>query len=58
MSNKELIKKFIDGPLQSYLTEEISYSRFVEMVNEECGTDFKYSDLYPSFLFNRTLKEI
>ncbi len=58
MTNEQIIKKFIEGPLQSYLTGDISYSRFIELINEECDTKFKYSDLYPSFLFNATLKEV
>jgi hypothetical protein len=49
---KELIRNFIDGPLKIYLTEDISYGRFIEMINEKFGTDFKYSDLYPCYLFN------
>lgn len=49
---KELIVKFINGPLQEYLLGEISFSKFKELINETCGTDFIYSDLYPSYLFN------
>lgn len=52
MNNKELIFKFINGPLQAYLTEQISFGRFKELINETCETDFIYSDLYPSYLFN------
>lgn len=55
---EELIKTFINGPLQKYLTGDISYGRFIELINEECGTNFRYSDLYPSYLFNQTLKEV
>ena len=49
---KELILKFINGPLKEYLDGEISFSRFKELINEACGTDFSYSELYPSYLFN------
>jgi hypothetical protein len=49
---KELILKFINGPLQEYLLGEISYGRFKELINETCGTDFSYSEIYPSYLFN------
>ncbi len=49
---KELIVKFINGPLQEYLLGDISFSRFKELINETCGTDFSYSELYPSYLFN------
>ena len=53
MTEKEkLIKDFIDGPLQKYLTGEISFGKFKEEINETCGTNFIYSDLYPSYLFN------
>jgi hypothetical protein len=38
------------------LTGDISYGRMIELINEKCGTNFKYSDLYPSYLFNATLK--
>lgn len=53
---EELIKIFLNGPLQKYLTGDISFAKFIELINEECGTNFKYSDLYPSYLFNATLK--
>lgn len=56
MTNEELIKKFIDGPLQRYLTGDISFGKMIELINEECGTNFKYSDLYPSYLFNAKLE--
>jgi hypothetical protein len=56
--NEELIKKFINGPLQRYLTGDISYGKYIELINEECGTNFRYSDLYPSYLFNQTLKDV
>ena len=56
MTNNDLIKKFIDGPLQRYLTGDISFGKMIELINEECGTNFKYSDLYPSYLFNASLK--
>lgn len=56
MNKEELIKIFIDGPLKEYLTGDISYGRMIELINEKCGTNFKYSDLYPSYLFNATLK--
>jgi hypothetical protein len=52
---KKLIKDFIDGPLQRYLTGETSYGKFKEEINEQFDLDFKYSDLYPSFLFNAEL---
>jgi hypothetical protein len=50
--NEKLIKDFIDGPLQRYLTGDISFGKFKEEINEVCGTNFIYSDLYPSYLFN------
>ena len=53
--NEKLIKSFIDGPLREYLTGNISYGKFRELVNEVCGTNFSYSDLYPSYLFNGQL---
>jgi len=49
---EKLIKDFIEGPLQQYLTGNISFGRFKERINEVCGTNFAYSDLYPSYLFN------
>jgi hypothetical protein len=52
---QDLIKSFIDGPLQKYLTGDISYGKFIELTNEVCGTDFSYSDLYPNYLFNGIL---
>ena len=52
---KYLILNFIDGPLKEYLTGDISFSRFKELINERFGTDFVYSDLYPSYLFNARL---
>jgi len=52
---KELIKNFIDGPLRNYLTGNTSYGKFIEEINEICGTDFRYCDLYPSYLFNAEL---
>jgi hypothetical protein len=59
MTDKEqLILSFIDGPLQRYLTGDISYGKFVERINEVCGTDFRYSDLYPSYLFNARLTHL
>ena len=54
-TNEKLIKDFIDGPLQTYLTGDISYGRFVELINETCGTDFRYGDMYPHYLFNAQL---
>lgn len=55
-SEKEkLIKDFIDGPLRRYLTGETSYGKFKEEINEVCGTEFKYNDIYPSYLFNAEL---
>ena len=53
--NEKLIKNFIDGPLQRYLTGDISFGKFKEEINETCGTNFIYSDLYPSYLFNARL---
>lgn len=50
--DEKLIKDFIDGPLQKYLSGDISFGKFKELVNETCGTNFSYSDLYPSYLFN------
>lgn len=55
-SKEELIKEFINGPLHLYLTSEISFGKFVEFTNETCGTNFRYSDLYPSYLFNAKIK--
>lgn len=51
----KIIKDFIDGPLQRYLTGDISFGKFKELTNELCGTKFVYSDLYPSYLFNARL---
>ena len=56
MNKEELIKIFIDGPLKEYLTGDISFGKFIQLINEECGTNFKYSHLYPSYLFNAKLK--
>jgi hypothetical protein len=53
--NEKLIKDFIDGPLQRYLTGDISYGKFKEEINKTCDTNFIYSDLYPSYLFNARL---
>lgn len=53
---KKLILDFINGPLRLYLLEgEISFGKFKELVNEQLGTDFIYSDLYPSYLFNASI---
>lgn len=52
---QELITTFMNGPLKEYLAGGISYDRFKELINETCGTNFKYSDLYPSYLFNAVL---
>ena len=53
MTDKEkMLKDFIEGPLQKYLAGNISFGKFVELINETCGTDFRYADLYPSYLFN------
>lgn len=49
---KKLIIDFINGPLHQYLNDQISFGKFKERINEVCGTDFVYSDLYPSYLFN------
>ena len=51
-ANEQLVLNFINGPLKEYLTGEVSFGRFKELVNERCGTNFLYSDLYPSYLFN------
>ncbi len=53
---QELILTFINGPLKEYLTGDVSYGRFKELINETCGTNFKYSDIYPNYLFNCGLK--
>jgi hypothetical protein len=52
---EQLIKNFIDGPLKRYLQGNISFGKFKEEINETCGTNFSYSDLYPSYLFNAQL---
>ena len=52
---KKLIIDFINGPLQEYLLGDISFGKFKERINETCGTDFKYPELYPSYLFNAVL---
>lgn len=52
---EKTILLFINGPLQEYLLGDISFGRFKELTNEICGTNFKYSDLYPSYLFNARL---
>lgn len=52
---KQLILDLINGPLQEYLTGNISFGKFKERINEVCGVDFTYSDLYPSYLFNGIL---
>ena len=52
---QDLILTFMNGPLKEYLTGDISYDRFKELINETCGTNFKYSDIYPSYLFNAGL---
>jgi hypothetical protein len=52
---EDLILLFINGPLQEYLLGDISFGRFKELINESCETNFKYSDLYPSYLFNGKL---
>lgn len=50
---KQLILDFIDGPLKEYLTtDDISFGRFKEKINEQFDVDLIYSDLYPSYLFN------
>lgn len=56
MTNEEAIKKFINGPLRKYLTEEMSFSRFIELINEQCETNYKYYNLYPSYLFNAKIQ--
>ena len=52
---KKLILDFINGPLYEYLNDEISFGKFKERINEVCGTNFSYSELYPSYLFNAIL---
>lgn len=52
---QKLILDFINGPLREYLEGEISFGRFKEKINEVCGTEFSYSDIYPSYLFNAKL---
>jgi hypothetical protein len=52
VEREKLILDFINGPLQQYLTGDISFGKFKELTNEVCGTNFIYSDLYPSYLFN------
>lgn len=53
---ERLILDFISGPLEEYLKGDISFGKFKERINEVCGTNFCYSDLYPSYLFNAVLK--
>lgn len=48
----DVLIPFINGPLNEYL-QGCSYSRFQELINEAFGTTIRYSDLYPSPLFNR-----
>lgn len=52
---KTLILQFMEGPLREYLTGDISFGKFQELINETFGVDFRYSDLYPSYLFNAKL---
>jgi len=47
-----VIRAFVNGPLRSLLLDGASFSRFVELINEEFGTSVRYPDLYPSWLFN------
>lgn len=47
-----IIKDFIEGPLRALLVGGASFSRFVELLNETHGVGARYSDLYPSWLFN------
>ena len=53
---KQLILDFINGPLQRYLTGDITFGKFKELINETFEVDFSYSDLYPSYLFNAEIK--
>ncbi len=53
---KQLILEFINGPLQRYLTGDISFGKFKELINETFEVDFSYSDLYPIYLFNAEIK--
>jgi hypothetical protein len=55
---EQLILDFIEGPLRKLLTGDISFSKFKELTNEVCGTNFTYSDLYPSYLFNAEIDYI
>lgn len=52
---KKIIIDFINGPLREYFDGEISFGKFKERINEKFDTDFNYSDLYPSYLFNAQL---
>lgn len=51
---KELILKFIDGPLKEYLQEDIPFNTFSELVNQTFGTDFSRDELERSFLSNQS----
>ena len=53
---KEILVKFMNGPLARYLLEDISYSKFKEEINEAFDIELKYSDIYPSPIFNAGLK--
>jgi hypothetical protein len=52
---KQLILDFVEGPLKQYLTQDISFGKFKELINEQFDLDLKYSDVYPSYLFNGKL---
>lgn len=52
---KKLIKDLLEGPLKKYLQGESSYGLFKDEVNSMFEVDFKYNELYPSYLFNAEL---
>lgn len=52
---KQLILDLLNGPLRRYLSGESTFGKFKDEINLEFNLDFKYSDLYPSYLFNAEL---
>lgn len=52
---KKFIKDLLEGPLRRYLQGETSFGNFKDEINQEFGLNFKYSELYPSYLFNAEL---